>query len=61
MEKLDGTSGELLEDMRAVAPAVNALLDLVMEFDRAFAAAKRRRNILDYSDQDHMALTLLYR
>lgn len=60
MEKLDGTSGELLEDMRAVAPAVNALLDLVMEFDRAFAAAKRRRNILDYSDQEHMALTLLY-
>ncbi|MBQ8975749.1 MAG: helicase-exonuclease AddAB subunit AddA, partial [Oscillospiraceae bacterium] len=58
--KLDGTSEELLADMRAVAPAVQALLDLVLDFDRAFAEAKRRRGIIDYSDQEHMALSLLY-
>ncbi len=55
----DSTSEELLSDMRAVAPAVSELLRLVMEFDAAYAAEKKKRGIVDFSDQEHMAVRLL--
>lgn len=52
-------SRDLLEDMAAVRPAVTALLDLVLEFDAAYADAKRRRGVVDFSDQEHLAVRLL--
>ncbi len=57
--RFDRSSRELLEDLRAAAPAVIALLDLTEEFDRAFSAEKRRRRLVDFSDLEHLSLKIL--
>ncbi len=49
----------LLEDLRATAPAMDALLALASEFERAYNAEKNRRAVLDYSDLEHLTLRLL--
>ena len=51
--------GEVLADLTLTAPAIRALLDLTERFSRAWAAEKRRRNVLDFSDLEHTALKLL--
>ena len=65
MEKLETVfalpSEELLRDLRSSAPAMEALLDLVENFDRNFTAAKRRANLLDYADLEHLCAGLLLR
>ena len=58
---LDVTGEEALEDLRAVAPAMLALLDLTADFSAAFRAEKLRLNAADFSDQEHLALLLLVR
>ena len=58
-EALQGSSEKLLADMRAVAPAMRALLILTLDFDRAFDAEKRRAGELDFSDLEHYAARLL--
>ncbi len=52
-------SSVLLEDLRKAAPVARELLELTLRFDRAYAAEKRRRDLLDFNDQEHMALRLL--
>ena len=52
-------SAPQLADLRAVAPAMDALLDLTVDFGRAYAAEKTRRGVLDYSDLEHLAARLL--
>ena len=52
---------ELLGDMQAIAPAMEALLALTEDFDRRFRAEKVRRNAMDFSDQEHYAVQLLSR
>lgn len=49
----------ILEDMEQVRPSVLALLELVGELEAAYAAAKRRRHLLDFNDLEHLALQLL--
>lgn len=56
---LDVSGEEALEDLRAVAPAMLALLDLTASFSAAFRSEKLRLNAADFSDQEHLALTLL--
>ena len=58
---LDISGEEALEDLRAVAPAMTALLDLTAAFSRACRAEKLRINAADFSDQEHLALRLLVR
>ncbi len=54
------TSGEeAMEDLRAVAPAMLALLDLTADFSEACRKEKLRINAADFSDQEHLALYLL--
>lgn len=53
------SSEKALEDMRATAPVVRSLLRTVLEFDRRYSELKRKRGVLDFSDQEHMALRLL--
>ena len=50
---------EAMEDLQAVAPAMLALLELTAEFSAAYRAEKLRLNAADFSDQEHLALTLL--
>ena len=52
-------SGRLLEDMRAVHPAVRGLFALVEDFSHAYTALKRERGLLDFSDLEHCAVRLL--
>ena len=58
-ETFSAPSAALLDDLRAVAPAMDALLALTEDFDRAYAAEKTRRGVLDYSDLEHLAARLL--
>ena len=53
------TSAEAMEDLRAMAPAMLALLKLTADFSRAYQEEKRRRNAADFSDQEHEAIDLL--
>ncbi len=55
----DGTSEELLSDLAATAPAMNALLQLTLELSAACSKEKRRQNIVDFSDLEHFAVQLL--
>ena len=50
---------EAMEDLQAVAPAMLALLELTADFGRAYQQEKLRRNVTDFSDQEHLALELL--
>ena len=63
MEKLaegfQDSSADLLEDLRAVYPAVKALFDLVRDFEAAYTAEKQRRGVLDFSDLEHLTVRLL--
>lgn len=56
---LDVTGEEAMEDLRAVAPAMTALLRLTAAFGGCYRAEKLRLNAADFSDQEHLALRLL--
>ena len=58
-ERFEDDSAGLLADMRAVHPAVRGLFALVKDFERAYAAEKERRGLLDFSDLEHLAVKLL--
>ncbi len=64
MEKLakifESSSAELIADMETMRPAVTALLRLVTEFDAAYEKEKRRRGVIDFHDQEHLAVRLLW-
>ncbi|MCL2360239.1 MAG: helicase-exonuclease AddAB subunit AddA [Defluviitaleaceae bacterium] len=47
-------------DLQALAPRVTAMMTLVARYSEAFAAEKRKRNLLDFSDLEHFAITVLY-
>ena len=60
LKKLSAQSSEeLLRDRALTAPAMKALLLLEEDFDKAFTAAKRRANLLDYADLEHLCAALL--
>ena len=58
-EQMAGGSAVLLEELTLSRPAVQALMDLVIDFQRAYGAEKRRRSLLDFSDLEHFAVKLL--
>ncbi len=57
--RFESSSETLLEDMKLLYPAVRALFSLVDDFMEAFTKEKRRKNMLDFSDLEHLALQLL--
>ena len=59
MEPFAVTQAEHLEDLRAMAPAMLALVDLTADFTESFQQEKVRRNVADFSDQEHYAVELL--
>ena len=54
-------SAAALGELRRVAPATEALLDLVRQFDARFYGEKARRGLLEFSDAEHLAVRLLER
>ena len=57
--RLSGRSAALLADMALVRPAMDGLIDLVLDFSRRYEAEKRRRDLLDFSDLEHLTVRLL--
>ena len=58
-EALAGDTAAQLEELRLSRPAVQALMDLVLDVQAAFAREKARRGLLDFSDLEHFAVKLL--
>jgi len=58
-DELYAASGTLLAEMALTAPAMCALLELTLSFERQFAADKRRASVVDYADLEHLAARLL--
>jgi len=56
---LNATGEDFAEDMADLAPKLAMLFDLVRAFDRVFTEEKARKKRLDYSDLEHLALSLL--
>ena len=56
---LAGSSETLLEELRQSAPAMQALISLVLAFDARYGRGKRRQGVLDYADLEHLAAALL--
>lgn len=50
---------EIVEDNCQAGATVGALLKLVMEFAALFEKKKRERNMIDFSDMEHLALRIL--
>ena len=53
------SSDTLLRELSETVPAIDALLSLTLELDRAYAAEKRRQGLCDFADQEHVMLRLL--
>lgn len=58
---LDVSSEDSAMDLRSSAPAMEALLNLCASFSAAYRNEKLRRNVTDFSDQEHYAISLLLR
>ena len=63
MDKLGKTladdSKTLLKEMAQTAPAMKALLELALDFDKEYAKDKKRAGVLDYNDLEHLTARLL--
>ena len=53
------SSQELFQDMLSLKDKMFGLMDLVFGYSQALSEAKRRRNLIDYSDMEHFCLKLL--
>ncbi|MDR1328515.1 MAG: UvrD-helicase domain-containing protein, partial [Oscillospiraceae bacterium] len=58
-ELFPASAEEISEDISAVYPVTEALLELVTDFSAEYLNEKRRRRIADFSDLEHFALKLL--
>ena len=53
------TPDDYAAELRALAPDMEALAELVAEFGRRYEQAKRERGLLDFGDMEHYALRIL--
>lgn len=58
-EVFSAPSALRLAELETSRPAMEALLELTVTLDKAYAAEKRRQGLVDFSDQEHMVLALL--
>lgn len=52
------TSAEIVSEMKNLAESVQQLVKITIDFDNAFSAAKRDKNIIDFGDMEHLALKI---
>lgn len=55
------SSDEIVRQMAVCGEAVGALVELTLLFQETFARTKREKNILDFDDIEHFALSVLLR
>ena len=53
------TPEQVLQQLHEAAPAVNCITRLTEEFADAYAAEKKKRNLVDFNDLEHFALEIL--
>jgi len=58
-KRLSLSASDAMDDLRAIAPAMASLLTLVEETDEAFRERKARRRLMDFSDLEHLTVSLL--
>ncbi|MCL2821111.1 MAG: helicase-exonuclease AddAB subunit AddA [Oscillospiraceae bacterium] len=58
-EELKICSKEHIKEMESLSPAITALLNLLKSFDSAYSEEKKRRGAADFSDLEHLTLSLL--
>lgn len=51
--------GEIAADLKRTAPAAEMLITLTEEFSERFSAEKQNKNLVDFSDMEHLALKIL--
>ena len=59
-EDCAATNAENMEDVEALAPAAQQLVDAVKRFNLALFEEKKRKNLYGFSDITHFAVSLLY-
>lgn len=47
------------ENMQRCSPVIGVLVDLTLDFMERFTARKRKKNLLDFTDMEHLALNIL--
>ncbi len=52
-------AADIVAELEQARPLIRGLCDLVGDFSERYAAEKRSRNLLDFSDLEHLALGLL--
>ena len=52
-------SEEAVQDIKYMYPILKMLKDLILEFSQKFYQRKREKNIMDFSDMEHLALKIL--
>ena len=57
--RFEVTGAQAMEDLRAVSPAMTALLEVTAQFGDAFNAAKAKRHLIDFNDGEHLTAKLL--
>lgn len=57
--RFDVSGQQAMDDLRAVGPAMTALLEVAAQFDTAFTLSKNRRHLIDFNDAEHLSAKLL--
>ncbi|PLT46549.1 ATP-dependent nuclease, subunit A [Paenibacillus pasadenensis] len=52
-------AADYVRELRELAPLLETLAELVIEFDRRYRDAKRRKGLLDFGDLEHYCLAIL--
>lgn len=52
-------TGNIIDRIKMVRPYAKAFVSLTEEFYEAFSEEKRRKDLIDFSDQEHLALSIL--
>lgn len=60
-KEFTASSQELMRGMENIKPVISGLFSVVSEFSRRYSEEKRSRGLIDFSDQEHMAVSLLTR
>ena len=59
LEKIDCTSMQALEDIKAMYPILKSIEKIIIEYETLLKQAKKEKDVVDFSDVEHMALEIL--